>query len=65
MDCPFVPFHIKVGIAQHVELQNVVVALMDQPQEYELRIPIIHSILKVMELGGQLGPHNRQINPSI
>jgi hypothetical protein len=20
MDCPFVPFHIKVGIARHVEL---------------------------------------------
>jgi hypothetical protein len=20
MDCPFVPFHIKVGIAKHVEL---------------------------------------------
>jgi hypothetical protein len=31
MDCPFVPFHIKVGIARHVELQNVVGALMDQP----------------------------------
>jgi hypothetical protein len=31
MDCPFVPFHIKVGIAKHVELQNVVKALMDQP----------------------------------
>jgi len=33
MDCPFVPFHTKVGIAQHVELQNVAVTLMDQPQE--------------------------------
>jgi len=31
MDCLFVPFHIKVGIARHVELQNVVGALMDQP----------------------------------
>jgi hypothetical protein len=20
MDCPFVPFHIKIGIARHVEL---------------------------------------------
>jgi hypothetical protein len=27
MDCPFVTFHIKVGIARHVELQNVVGAL--------------------------------------
>ncbi len=33
MDCPFVPFHIKKCIARHVELQNVVGALMDQPQE--------------------------------
>ncbi len=31
MDCPFVPFHIKVGITRHVELQNVAGALMDQP----------------------------------
>jgi hypothetical protein len=31
MDCPFVPFHIKVGIARHVELQNVARALIDQP----------------------------------
>jgi hypothetical protein len=30
MDCPFVPFHIKVGIAKHVELQNVIGALMGQ-----------------------------------
>jgi hypothetical protein len=30
MDCPFVPFHIKVGIARHVKLQNMAVALMDQ-----------------------------------
>jgi hypothetical protein len=22
-DCPFVPFHIRVGITRHVELQNV------------------------------------------
>jgi hypothetical protein len=33
MDCPFVPFHIKVGITRHLELQNVVGALMDQPQD--------------------------------
>jgi hypothetical protein len=30
MDCPFVPFHIRINIVRHVELQNVVVALMDQ-----------------------------------
>jgi hypothetical protein len=29
MDCPFVPFHIRGGIAKHVELQNVAGALMD------------------------------------
>jgi hypothetical protein len=33
MDCPFVPFHIIIGIARHVELQNVVGTLMDQPRE--------------------------------
>ncbi len=31
MDCPFLPFHIKVGIVKHVELQNVAGTLMDQP----------------------------------
>ncbi len=31
MDCLFVPFHIKANIFKHVELQNVVKALMDQP----------------------------------
>jgi hypothetical protein len=31
MDCPFVPFHIIVGIVNYVELQNVVGTLMDQP----------------------------------
>jgi hypothetical protein len=31
MECPFVPFHIKVCIARHVELQNVARTLMDQP----------------------------------
>jgi hypothetical protein len=41
MDCPFVPFHIRAGIVRHVELQNVAGALMDQPQEHELGIPII------------------------
>ncbi len=33
MDCPFVPFHINVGIARHVELQNVARTLINQPQE--------------------------------
>jgi hypothetical protein len=33
MDCPFMSFHIRVGIVRHVEIQNVVVVLMDQPQE--------------------------------
>jgi hypothetical protein len=31
MDCPFVPFHIKVSNVKHVELQNVAGAVMDQP----------------------------------
>ncbi len=30
MDCLFVPFHIKISIVKHVELQNVVGTLMDQ-----------------------------------
>jgi hypothetical protein len=30
MDCPFVPFHIRIGIIRHVELQNVARALMEQ-----------------------------------
>jgi len=41
MDCPFVPFHIKACIAKHVELQNVVRALMDQPHEHELRKHVV------------------------
>jgi hypothetical protein len=32
MDCPFVPFHIRASITIHVELQNVIGALMDQSQ---------------------------------
>ncbi len=31
MGCPIVPFHIRACITIHVELQNVVGALMDQP----------------------------------
>jgi hypothetical protein len=30
MDCPFVPFHIIINIARHVELQNVEGTLMDE-----------------------------------
>jgi hypothetical protein len=30
MDCPFVHFQIRAGIAKHVELQNVARTLMDQ-----------------------------------
>jgi len=41
MDCPFVPFHIRTSIVRHVELQNVVGTLMDQPQEQELRILVV------------------------
>jgi hypothetical protein len=33
MDCPFVPFHIIIGITRHLELQNVVGALMVQSQD--------------------------------
>jgi hypothetical protein len=33
MDCPFVPFHIKAGIAKHVMLQNVAGALVDQSHD--------------------------------
>jgi hypothetical protein len=35
MDCPFVPFHIKIGMARHVELQNVVGVVINQPKEEE------------------------------
>ncbi len=31
MDCPCVPFHIRVSIAKHVELHNMVGTIMDQP----------------------------------
>jgi hypothetical protein len=58
MDCPFVPFHIRTCIVKHVELQNVAGALMDQPQEQELRIFVIQNRLRGMELGSQLGPQS-------
>ncbi len=41
MDYPFVPFHIRANIVKHVELQNVVGTLMDQPQESELGIHVV------------------------
>jgi hypothetical protein len=41
MDCPFVAFHIKVSIVRHVDLENVVGALMDQPQEHEPKILVV------------------------
>jgi len=50
MDCPFVPFHIRVSIVMHVELQNVVGTLIDQPQEHESRILIVRNRFKGMEL---------------
>jgi hypothetical protein len=31
MDCPFMAFHIKSKYCWHVDLQNVVGVLMDQP----------------------------------
>jgi hypothetical protein len=33
MDCPFVPFPIRASIVKHVELQNVVGALVNQSQD--------------------------------
>jgi hypothetical protein len=39
MDYPFVSFHIRAGIARHVELQNSIKALMDHPSEQEPGIP--------------------------
>ncbi len=65
MDCPFVPFHIRVGIVRHVELQNVARTLVDQSQDQEPRLFVIHNRLRGMELGGQLGPQSRHICPSI
>jgi len=54
MDCAFVPFHIRVGITRHVELWNVVGALMDQTHEQESRIDVIHNRFRSMESGNQL-----------
>jgi hypothetical protein len=65
MDCPFVPFHIRACIVRHVELQNVVGTLIDQPHEWELGIPIIQNSFKDMELGSQLGPQNQHIRSFI
>ncbi len=33
MDCPFVPFDIKVCIVRHVELHNMVGVVIDKPHE--------------------------------
>jgi hypothetical protein len=41
MDCPFVPFRIKTSIVRHVELQNVIRVIINQPQEQEMGIPIV------------------------
>jgi hypothetical protein len=58
MDCPFLPFHIRVSIARDVELQNVVSTLMDQPQEQEPIILVVQNRLRGMKLGSQLGPQS-------
>ncbi len=58
MDCPFVPFHIRVGVAKQVELQDVAGTLMDQPQEQESRFLIVKNKFHGMELGNQLGPQS-------
>jgi hypothetical protein len=58
MDCPFVPFHTRIGIVRHAKLQNVAGALMDQPHEQEPIIFVIHNKLRGMELGSQLGPQS-------
>jgi hypothetical protein len=65
MDYRFVPFHIKLGIARHVELQNGGRTLMDQSQEHEPIILVVYNILRGMELGSQLGLQSQQIHPSI
>ncbi len=31
MDNPFVPFHIRINIARHLEFQNMVGTTIDQP----------------------------------
>ncbi len=52
MDYPFVPFHIKTGIARHVELKNVAGTLMDQPQKQKSGILVVHNRFRSMELEG-------------
>jgi hypothetical protein len=51
----FVPFHIKTSIAKHVELQNVVGALMDRSHDQKPRIHVVQNKLRSMELRCQLG----------
>ncbi len=60
---PFAP--IKAGIVRHVKLQNKAWTLVDQSHDQKPRFFVVHNRLKNMELRGQLGPHNRQICPSI
>jgi hypothetical protein len=65
MDYPFVPFHIRLGIVRHVELQNVARTLLDQSQEQEAKILIAYNRLRGMELGNQFGLHSQQICPFV
>ncbi len=58
MDCPFVPFHIRAGIARHAKLQNVARTLMDQSHDQEPGNSIVQNKLKSTKLGHQLGPQN-------
>jgi hypothetical protein len=51
MDIPFVPFHIRIGIVKHAELQNVAKTIMDQSQDQELKILVVQNRLRGMELG--------------
>ncbi len=49
------PFHIKTGVARHVELHNVAKTLMDQSQDQEPRIHVVQDRLRsTLELRGQL-----------
>jgi hypothetical protein len=58
-------FHIRACIVRHVELQNVVRELKNQPQEQELGNPINQNKFRGMELGRQLGPQTQHIHSYI
>jgi hypothetical protein len=45
--------------------KSVARTLVDQSQDQEPRIFVVHNRLRGMELGGQLGPQNQHICPSI